>query len=36
MELITRTRESSQSHTLKAMMVLQVRKAHLDALAFVA
>ena len=36
MELITRAGKSAQSHALEAMMIFEVSKAHLDALAFVA
>ncbi len=35
-ELIARAGETTQSHPLEAMVGLQVRKAHLDLLAFVA
>jgi hypothetical protein len=35
MELIARTREAPKSHTLKAMVGLQVRKPHLDPLSFI-
>src|SRR5262249_11787016 len=36
MELVTGSREASQSHTLEAMMRLEVREPHLNPLAFVA
>jgi len=36
MELVARTRETAQSQPLEAMVGLQVRKAHFDALALIA
>jgi hypothetical protein len=36
LELITRTCEPSQSHPLKVMMDLEMRKSHLDLLALIA